>query len=327
LGNQQKNQLKKMCETCTHTIQVNASRTRQNAYDPTRTTTLRNIFVRESDRRFEVIVKAVIKAVDEEDVFALQILQQTPGNRAYAFLSDPAKLDEFLRWFEDLVNKDLLEVYGIPSGTSLRKWLDKYLKEAYARGITRAREELRKAGYSVPMIAASGGLPAIMAAPIHVDTLAMLYTRTFNDLVGITDAMRQHIARLIAEGFMAGTNPRVLARRLVAAINGKGIGELGIFDKLGRFIPAKRRAEILARTEIIRAHHYANVMEYKSWGVYGVSVMAEFSTAGDHRVCSICEGLEGQIFTLDEILPMIPRHPQCRCIAKPIVKPLNEIGG
>jgi very-short-patch-repair endonuclease len=98
---------------------------------------------------------------------------------------------------------------------------------------------------------------------------------------------------------------------MVAAINGKGMGDLGLVDSLGRFIPARRRAEILARTEIIRAHHYANVNEYKTWGAFGVSVVAEFRTAGDDRVCEECAALEGKIFTLDEILPMIPIHPQC----------------
>lgn len=309
-----------MCEVCKNTLAVHTDTTNKR-YDPTRTTTLRNMMVRESNRRFDLISGEVAKAVFVEDVFGLTLeVLQTPGKNAYAYMGDPQKIREFLKWLEDLINRDILEIWGIPQGVNTQNWLYKYLLTSYQRGVMRAREELRKAGYNVPTIVASGGLATVMSAPIHLDTVALMYTRTFNELVGATDQMKQIISRILAEGLMNGTNPRVLARQLVAAINGKGIGDLGLFDRLGRFIPAKRRAEIIARTEIIRAHHYANIMEYKSWGVYGVSVMAEFRTAGDARVCTECAGMEGQIFTLEEVLPLIPVHPQCRCIALPIVK-------
>jgi len=114
----------------------------------------------------------------------------------------------------------------------------------------------------------------------------------------------------------------LLARKLVSTINGTGMGELGITDTLGRFIPAARRAEILARTEIIRAHHLGTIQEYRNQGLFNIVVKAEWKTAGDNRVCTRCASLEGQVFTLDEIEPMIPLHPQCRCIALPYVEEL-----
>jgi len=36
-------------------------------------------------------------------------------------------------------------------------------------------------------------------------------------------------------------------------------------------------------------------------------------TAGDDAVCSICEGYDGVIFSLDEVRYLIPAHPNCRC--------------
>lgn len=305
-----------MCDNCS-----NISVFMDRAYDPTQTTTLRNLMVRESNRRFVNASLLIKKSIIDEDLFGLEInVNNTPGQNAFAFLSDDQKITAFLRWLETMLNQQILEAEGIPQGVNTRNWLNKYLQDAYQRGVARARQELRKAGYNVPTILASGGMPSIMQVPVHIDTLAMLYTRAFNDLKGITDVMRQQIARILTEGFMAGTNPRRLAREILAAINGTGIGDLGLVDKLGRFIPARRRAEILARTEIIRAHHYANINEYMTWGAYGVSVKAEFKTAGDAKVCSECAALEGQIFTLEEILPMIPVHPQCRCVALPVVK-------
>jgi SPP1 gp7 family putative phage head morphogenesis protein len=90
----------------------------------------------------------------------------------------------------------------------------------------------------------------------------------------------------------------------------------------------RRRAEILARTEIIRSHHLATIEEYRTWEVEGVYVLAEWATAGDSRVCTVCAPLQGTIWTLDEIEPMIPRHPQCRCVSIPFVdKTRTKVGG
>jgi hypothetical protein len=60
------------------------------------------------------------------------------------------------------------------------------------------------------------------------------------------------------------------------------------------------------------------VQEYKNWEVEGVKVKAEWDTAGDGRVCELCRPLDGQVFTIEEIEPMIPRHPNCRCISLPV---------
>jgi SPP1 gp7 family putative phage head morphogenesis protein len=98
------------------------------------------------------------------------------------------------------------------------------------------------------------------------------------------------------------------------------MGVLGITDKIGRFIPAKVRAEMIARTEIIRALHLAAVEEYRQWGVKGIVVMAEWRTAHDAKVCAKCASMEGQVFTLDEIEYKIPAHPDCRCFILPIMR-------
>jgi SPP1 gp7 family putative phage head morphogenesis protein len=130
--------------------------------------------------------------------------------------------------------------------------------------------------------------------------------------------MDSQISRVLAQGIADGDNPRLLGQKLVSVINGSGADKLGIKDTLGRFIPAERRAEMIARTEIIRAHHLATIQEYRNWGVAGVAVEAEWHTAGDSRVCAECAEMEGHVFTLDEIEPMIPLHPQCRCNTLPV---------
>jgi SPP1 gp7 family putative phage head morphogenesis protein len=197
-------------------------------------------------------------------------------------------------------------------------WTNRYLFDSYKRGLIRARYELINAGVNAPQLE-EGGAQTLLGLPMHLDTLGLIYTRVYQDLKGITAAMDSMISRILAQGLADGDGPALLARKLIAAIKQANLGELGLADSLGRFIPALTRAEILARTEIIRAHHLATIQEYRNWGIEGIIVKGEWKTAGDNRVCERCAALEGKIFTLDEIQGLIPLHPLCRCIALPYI--------
>jgi len=289
--------------------------------DPSRTKTIRDAFVREFRRRFHRITVDIRKMVDTEDVFGLRgaTTYDTPGAGMFAFPRSQDKITAFMQWLEDQIDRGLLEIreYG-QVGTAVEgAWTNKYVYDSYKRGVIRARYELKKAGFNIPSIQETGGIEISMGTPFHVDRLGLLYTRVFSELKGITAQMDQQISRVLAQGLADGDNPRLLARKLVSTINGVGMGDLGLTDTLGRFIPARRRAEIMARTEVVRAHHQANIQEYQNWGAEGVRVQAEWQTAGDERVCDICQSLQGSVWTLREIESMIPVHPQCRCVALP----------
>lgn len=296
------------------------------SYDPTRTTTLRNAFVRAMNKRFDALTKVIREAVIDRDCFGLEeevlVLAelQSPNHRAFAFTRLEQKVQAFLDWLKLQEERGLLETatyYHI--GESIEEaWTNTYIVDSYRRGVIRARSEMKKAGYNVPTIEESGGLDAIMGSPFHVDAMGYVFTRAFQQLKGISVAMDSQISQVLAQGLVDGDGPRLIARKLLATINGAGVGDLGITDTLGRFISARRRAQTLARTEIIRAYHIANIQEYKNWRVLGVTVIAEWSTAGDERVCDECASMHGNRYTLEEIEHMIPRHPNCRCVAVPI---------
>lgn len=295
-----------------------------NQYDPTRTLTLRRSFERAMNRRFAALERVIRVSVDQNDAFGLKGPVQyqpepaSPGQFDYPRNSE--KIEAFMEWLRRQEDRGVLQIaVAALLGLGLSQpWTNAFILEAYKRGVDRARTELRKAGYVVPTVEASGGVEAIIQATAHVDALTVAYTRSFEALKGITAQMDGQIAQILAEGLAQGDNPRRLGRKLVSVINGQGLGDLGITDSLGRVIPARRRAETLARTEIIRAHHLANVEEYKAWRAEGVTVIAEWSTAGDERVCSECAGMHGNRYSLEEIQHMIPRHPNCRCIAIPV---------
>lgn len=296
-----------------------------NQFDPTRTLTLRRAFVRDMNKRFAELIRVIRMAIVDQDVFGLNVetyVELTPPlPEAFNFPRTADKIEAFMKWLNLQVDKGLLETVQFQRiGESINPaWTNLYVQDSYKRGVLRGQVELRKAGYQVPVASDTfGGIEAIMGGPFHIDRIGVLYTRTFSELQNITTAMDTQISRILGQGLIDGDNPRLLARKIIATINGKGMGELGITDSIGRFIPAQRRAQMLARTEVIRAHHAANIQEYKNWGVEGVEVIAEFVTAGDDRVCTECAGYHGNKYTLRRAEHLIPVHPNCRCIVIPI---------
>ena len=300
------------------------------SYDPTKTTSLRNTFARRMRVKFNELAMVVKKTVDFNDCFGLReikTMQMTPaGRRAFSFPRSVEKIESFREWLQKQIDAGILQVgYARQIGSGVEAaWTNQYILDSYKRGVIRARYELINAGYDVPPMEETGGINASMSLPFHIDRVGLMFTRTYNDLKGITSAMDAQISRILAQGIADGDGPALLARKLVATINGNGIGDLAITDTIGRFIPAIQRAEMLARTEIIRAHHQAMIQEYRNWALEGVIVKGEWKTAGDDRVCEKCASLEGKIFTLDEIEGMIPYHPRCRCIALPWIKELQK---
>lgn len=242
----------------------------------------------------------------------------TPGNRAFQFNTNSQKVGQFMSWLRRQVQVGMLSVVSMDQiGDSVNAaWSNLYIQNAYKRGVERARAQLRQAGLTDPLL--TGSIEATMANPFHVDRLGLLYTRTYSELVGVTEAFDQHVSRILAQGLADGSGPREMARAINKVITGRG-GDLSLTDSLGRFIPARRRTEMIARTEVIRAHAQAQLQEFSNWGVTGVGVQAEFRTAGDNRVCTRCEALEAQRFTIEQAWGVIPVHPSCRCIWIPLV--------
>ncbi len=314
-----------------------------NRIDPTKTTGLRNRFAAEMGRRFFALRRLIWKALVQDDVFGLgpaykmyrptvHIELTTPGPRKFDFPLLQDKTSAFMEWLQEQERLGILETITLPRlGESLgTPWTNIFIKDSYSRGVIRAREQLMSAGYGAPGLGAGDlplmGLPGmtsgIFANPFHSDRLASVFLRSYDGLKGISSAMSMQISHVLAQGLADGDNPITLAKKMNYVISGMG-KDLGITDSLGRFIPAERRAKMLARTEVIRAHHLATVQEYRNWGVAGVNVVAEWVTAG-FNVCPICNEIARKgPYTLDQVQNMLPAHPHCRCTTYP--RPMGEI--
>lgn len=305
-----------VCEACLDINEASAPRLAVNnilQFDPTRTLTLRKAFVTDMDKRFNALKRLIRQSIIDNDCFGLvspatpfsALAAATPGQ--FRFDRSAAKVEGFMAWLSEQEKAGVLQLVNKSRiGAPVEQlWANIYVDTAYQRGIRRGREELRKQGADIPTFGDKQLRDPVIAAfnqPIHADRVGLIYSRIYSDLKGITSAMDTQISRVLAQGLAEGRNPRELARVITERVDKVGI----------------TRARMLARTEVVRAHHAANVQEYRNAGIEGVSVMVEWSTAG-YKVCPVCSALQGKRFTLDEIEFEIPKHPNCRCVAIPVV--------
>lgn len=297
---------------------VRAYGRRRRESDPTRTLTLRNAFARNMRRRFTRLTRDIVSAIVADDCFGLKeeptitALEEriSPGKKAFAFSMNHAKIESFINWIKELQKRRILNILEMPQlGEAIHeRWTDVYLESAYAQGISRATAEMRTQGMDIPTVDREQAL-GLMREPIHADRVAVIYTRAYSQLKGITEVMDVQISQILAQGLLEGKGARDLADDIANVLIGGSKGNAS--NVIGRFVDARRRGELIARTEIIRAHHLGMIQQYRNWGLIDVHVQAEWKTAGDNRVCELCAELEGKIYTLDEIEGLIPYHPNC----------------
>lgn len=278
--------------------------------DPTRTTTLRKRYAQKLRGRFAALNTAIRDGVVERDIFGLEreSLQAAPIDdpQPFRFETDARKHEEFMAWLRRQLERGVLNVIARNENV--------YIENAYNAGLQHAERELRKAGVEVP----EGSLEAAFNLPVHQEAVALLYQRNYEALQGITEEVSRQISRELADGFSQGQGPREIARSITDRV-----------DSIG-----KTRATTLARTEVINTHSEATLNRYEELGAEEVTIRAEFTTAGDRRVCPLCKAREGKVVTIQEareatfryeagddeppslsgtyrIRP--PIHPNCRC--------------
>ena len=238
----------------------------------------------------------------ERAMDAYQGINISPPTRgAFDFPSDEQKVRAFMEWLEEQVDRGILETHLVDREVAAAaQWQNVYLRSAYEKGVTHADAALVDAGVIPP----SQTVEAVFRVPQHADAAGLIYTRSYRELRGVTEAMGQEISRVLAEGITQGQNPR----RMATAINDR-------VDKVGL-----HRARLIARTETVRAHNegalnrYADVRDR----IEGVRALVEFTTAGDDRVCPECSALEGSVWDVDSARGEIPVHPNCRCAWLPV---------
>lgn len=294
--------------------------------DPTRTTALRRRFQAEMLRRVGNLKRDVWNFIFVQDALGLKdrptgpaALDRLLGNEArlegrpdepltvlaaplpgeFRFRTDAGKIEAFRDWLREQIDAHMLKPVG--GGDPTRPWTAPYIESAYKRGMVNAYAKVREqdALNDAPFFTKSQVLfiKEAFGQPETTRKLELLFTRTYEDLSGITDEMARQLSRVLADGMVSGLGPRQVARDMMDAID-------GISD---------RRALVLARTEIIHAHAEGQLDAMTELGVTEAGVDVEWSTAGDDQVCPQCEEMDGQTFAVEDSHGLIPLHPNCRC--------------
>lgn len=270
--------------------------------DPTQTARVVGSFERDLIGRWRRVANGIQQVIVEEDGFGYE-RRGGAWNAKFDFPRSDRKVAAFMAWLRKMQNDEVLEVR---EGVSVEKaaataWSNKYISSAYQKGIARSAAQMRKGGLKIT----DRWVNAAFFRPIHADRIGLIYTRVYSDLRGITTAMDAKISRTLALGMAEGQAPKVIARQLVDEVKSLGI----------------QRSRVIARTEVIRSHAEATLNTYEEAGLEDVGVQAEFTTAGDNRVCQKCKSLEaGNPYKMKNARGMIPAHPNCRCAWIPLVK-------
>lgn len=266
--------------------------------DPTRTLTLRRRFEGEMGRRFRRLKGLIRTTVGyENDAFGLAANAEPADT--FDFPTDPAKQEAFMRWLRNALGDEIVEVEGFAGVRQGRHYTAKYVRASYARAIKDAGSKLRAEGLDVPV----EDVETMFNLPVHEQSLQRLYTRTYENLEGISGPTAKAVREELTQGFVEGVNPNEMARRLNDRVDAIGLN----------------RARTLARTETIHSHAEGTLDRFQRAGVENVSLQAEWLTAGDLRVCELCAARAGDVLPLREARGLIPLHPMCRCAWSPVV--------
>jgi SPP1 gp7 family putative phage head morphogenesis protein len=244
-----------------------------------------------------------------EDAFGLKppnrpaYLREIAINQRWRFLTSNQKVAAFQRWltqrFGNVVLQEQLDEDNV--------YWKKYVEEGYEKGAGRAFDDTRKVGLvnTKERLDFYNGskqefLRSSFGRPEAIEKVKLLASRVLTDLKGVTQYVATRMSRTLTDGLVQGQGPRQIAATLTRDL---GVGA--------------NRADVIARTEIIRAHSEGQLDALERLGVEQVGVAVEWSTAGDDRVCPLCQPMDGVVYKTKEAHNLIPRHPRCRCAFLP----------
>ncbi len=268
--------------------------------DPTLTGGVLRKWNAEIRRRFEALKKAIRTEIVDKDIFGMRdgILVLDAGKiylrpREFQYTTDAEKLNGFMGWLDEMVDRDILEVTERvgPRVTGHGGWQNKYIRESYGKGVESTRHELSAVGLKMP----DTGVGFELRAPVHAPKVASLYSRAFDELKGITSAQSQQIGRQLARGFAEGKNPHDIAHMINDRV-----------DKIGI-----TRSRLLARTETAYARNEGAMREMEEQErIIDEEILVQWETAGDDRVRAEHEELRGRVFKKAEAEELLG-EPNC----------------
>ena len=165
------------------------------------------------------------------------------------------------------------------------KITEKHLIEAYNRA-RQIVEDLTPQGIIRPTFV----VPSAVDAEQVVRQVWCMDGKNFSDRIWLNkDKLVGDLASTLGDFVMRGETPYAISQGIVKRL---AVDEYSAYR--------------IARTETAHAQIVGQVSKYKEMGF----THGRFNASDP---CDDCGKLDGQLFTLDELQTMIPRHPNCEC--------------
>lgn len=257
--------------------------------------------------------------------------------------TDPSiQIADFRDWFEYTLDEDVLEPTQMRSVRRGRHYLASDVDLHYRHGIKRAIEALRRVDMDV--IEDRPGI--LMRRDEHTELRREWYVDTYTYLEDAVRDTEKEVTRKYSRAAREGWS----IRETINAINGK---EDGRIRKTGEY-----STNLLAQSVGVQIVNEAALIVYQQAGVEAVGAEVEtqpaeseqfaghpcdhshshdpviheqlaapqqyWQTAGDNRVCPLCQIFSGNVYQIEEIQngsapePVRDTHPQCRCMLVPL---------
>jgi SPP1 gp7 family putative phage head morphogenesis protein len=219
--------------------------------------------------------------------------------------------EAYQKWLKQQVEEGVLTV---PPEYTEAPWLSKYITAAHTQGVTSAYASTQLSRGNLVTgaeyeLGSQQFLQDAFGGEVAASKVQALATTSFTHLKGITSDMEAKLQVVFANAIAKGTSVKDVAKEIEATVTGI----------------SKTRAKALAQYEIIKAHAEGQLDSFEKLDVGTLGVLAEFSTAGDGKVCPKCKDLEGNVYTVKEARGLIPAHVNCRCSWLPAM--VGEDGG
>ena len=185
---------------------------------------------------------------------------------------------------EDVIEQILAVIEEEINREKALQIIDLFLPLAYQRGANFALRKLKRYGISID-------ITATVADP---ETISALRGLTLEYIRGMKADLKKKLREILVRSQLENWPRKELVNKISNEFN-----------------LSKTRAEMIARTEIIRAFNEGAWQRYKAAGFK----RWKWLTAADERVCAICGPKDGRVYPEGAQRP--PAHPRCRCTILP----------
>jgi hypothetical protein len=292
---------------------LDAARSRRvQSIDPTGTTGIRRTFRAAAQRQLNKWKQLVRVALLAHDVFGHSEYRAgknlavesvlAPAPRQYGWLPPDEKLRYFSQWMEQVWDQQMVK----------SQWWLPHLRAALAEGLRKAESETKTTGQN------------------YRDVTALTSEQVKNEIAGIGAAAMHAVKRLVGDHVHKQTSPLLTYRDVSRAV-----------DKI-----AGTRLSAMVNTYVVKGYNRVKLAVYRHNGVTHVGIhperqlvrrkqpqstldakkdengaedLANWLTAGDDKVCVLCEDAsDDSPYLVDEIEDLIPLHVDCRCAWVPL---------